>query len=108
MELGEVIGRIFGRHKGLIAALVLAGLLAGFAIHLDDAPRYSASARLVLDTSDPEDQAQSGVIADTTRAIASGPSLVREALATIGVRRDATELARRHVRVQALGSSGVM
>lgn len=108
MELGEVIGRIFGRHRKLIAALVLAGLLAGFAIHLDDAPRYSASARLVLDTSDPEDQAQSGVIADTTRAIASGPSLVREALATIGVRRDATELARRHVSVQALGSSGVM
>jgi capsular polysaccharide biosynthesis protein len=108
LELGEVIGRIFGRHKKLIAALILAGLLAGFAIHLDDAPQYSASARLVLDTSDPEDQAQSGVIADTTRAIASGPSLVREALEKIGVRRDATELAKRHVRVQALGSSGVM
>jgi capsular polysaccharide biosynthesis protein len=108
LELGEVIGRIFGRHKKLIAALILAGLLAGFAIHLDDAPQYSASARLVLDTSDPEDQAQSGVIADTTRAIASGPSLVRDALDKIGVRRDATELAKRHVRVQALGSSGVM
>jgi uncharacterized protein involved in exopolysaccharide biosynthesis len=108
LELGEVVGRIFGRHRKLIAALVLAGLLAGFAIHLDDAPRYSASARLVLDTTDPEDQAQSGVIADTTRAIASGPSLVREALDRIGVRRDATELARRHVSVQALGSSGVM
>ena len=108
MELGEVIGRIFGRHKKLIAALILAGLLAGLAIHLDDAPQYSASARLVLDTSDPEDQAQSGVIADTTRAIASGPSLIRNALEKIGVRRDATELAKRHVRVQALGSSGVM
>lgn len=108
MELGEVIGRIFGRHKKLIAALVLAGLLAGLAIHLDDAPQYSASARLVLDTSDPEDQAQSGVIADTTRAIASGPSLIRNALEKIGARRDATELAKRHVRVQALGSSGVM
>jgi capsular polysaccharide biosynthesis protein len=108
LELGEVIGRIFGRHRKLIAALILAGLLAGFAIHMDDAPRYSASARLVLDASDPEDQAQSGVIADTTRAIASGPSLVREALVGIGVRRDATELAKRHVHVQALGSSGVM
>jgi capsular polysaccharide biosynthesis protein len=108
LELGEVIGRIFGRHRKLIAALILAGLLAGFAIHVDDAPQYSASARLVLDTSDPEDQAQSGVIADTTRAIASGPSLVRGALARIGARRDATELARRQVRVQALGSSGVM
>jgi capsular polysaccharide biosynthesis protein len=108
LELGEVIGRIFGRHRKLIAALILAGLLAGFAIHMDDAPQYSASARLVLDTSDPEDQAQSGVIADTTRAIASGPSLVRDALDSVGARRDAGELARRHVRVQALGSSGVM
>lgn len=108
MELSEVIGRIFGRHRKLIATLILAGLLAGFAIHLGDAPLYSASARLVLDTSDPEDQAQSGVIADTTRAIASGPSLVRDALAEIGARRDATEMARRHVQVQALGSSGVM
>jgi uncharacterized protein involved in exopolysaccharide biosynthesis len=108
LELSEVIGRIFGRHRKLIAVLVLAGLLAGFAIHLGDAPLYSASARLVLDTSDPEDQAQSGVIADTTRAIASGPSLVRDALAEIGARRDATELAKRHVQVQALGSSGVM
>jgi capsular polysaccharide biosynthesis protein len=108
LELGEVIGRIFGRHRKLIAALILAGLLAGFAIHMDDAPQYSASARLVLDTSDPEDQAQSGVIADTTRAIASGPSLVQDALTRIGARRDATELARRHVSVQALGSSGVM
>jgi uncharacterized protein involved in exopolysaccharide biosynthesis len=108
LELSEVIGRIFGRHRKLIALLILAGLLAGFAIHLGDAPQYSASARLVLDTSDPEDQAQSGVIADTTRAIASGPSLVRDALAEIGARRDATEMARRHVRVQALGSSGVM
>jgi capsular polysaccharide biosynthesis protein len=108
LELSEVIGRIFGRHRRLIAALILAGLLAGFMIHLGDAARYSASARLVLDTSDPEDQAQSGVIADTTRAIASGPSLVREALAEIGVQRNATELARRHVQVQALGSSGVM
>jgi hypothetical protein len=69
LELGEVIGRFFDRHRKLLAEL-----LAGFAIHMDDAPQYSASARLVLDTSDPEDQAQSGVIADTTRAIASGRS----------------------------------
>jgi hypothetical protein len=108
LELREVIGRIFGRHRILIAALMLAGLLGSFLLHLGDAPQYSASARLVLDTTDPEDQAQSGVIADTVRAIASGPSLVRDALTKVGVERNATELARRHVQVQALGSSGVM
>jgi hypothetical protein len=108
LELNEVLARIFGRHKRLILALLLAGVLAGVAIHLGDPPRYSATARLVLDTTDPEDQAQSGVIADTARAIATGPSLVRDALEEIGVRRDATELARRHIDVQALGSSGIM
>jgi uncharacterized protein involved in exopolysaccharide biosynthesis len=108
LELNEVIGRIFGRHKKLIAALILAGLLGSLAIHLGDAPQYAASARLVLDTSDPEDQAQSGVIADTARAIASGPSLVREALDKVGARRNPVELAKRNIQVQALGSSGVM
>ena len=108
MELNEVIGRIFGRHKQLIVALMLAGLLGGLAIHLGEAPQYTATARLVLDTTDPEDQAQSGVIADTARAIATGPSLVADALREIGARRDAAEVARRQIDVQALGSSGVM
>jgi len=108
LELNEVIGRIFGRHKQLIAALMLAGLLGGLAIHLGEAPQYLATARLVLDTTDPEDQAQSGVIADTARAIATGPSLVREALEEIGASRDPTVVARKQIDVQALGSSGVM
>jgi hypothetical protein len=108
LELNEVLVRIFGRHKRLIVALLLAGALGGVAIHLGDPPRYAATARLVLDTTDPEDQAQSGVIADTTRAIATGPSLVRNALDRIGARRDAAEVARRHIDVQALGSSGIM
>jgi capsular polysaccharide biosynthesis protein len=108
VELNEMIGRIFGRHRKLIVALMLAGILGSLALHVGDAPRYVATARLVLDTTDPEDQAQSGVIADTARAIATGPSLVRAALADIGAERNATEVAKRHVDVQALGSSGVM
>ena len=108
MELSEVIGRIFGRHRKLIALLILAGLLAGFAIHLGDAPQYSASARLVLDTSDPEDQAQSGVIATPPGPSPPAPRWSATRWQKIGARRDATEMARRHVRVQALGSSGVM
>jgi capsular polysaccharide biosynthesis protein len=108
LELNEVISRIVGRHWKLIGVLMVTGLLAGFALHLNDAPQYSATARLVLDTSDPASQSESGVIADTARAIASGPSLVRAALTEVGARRDATEVARRDIDVQALGSSGVV
>jgi capsular polysaccharide biosynthesis protein len=108
LELNEVMRRIVGRHLGLIATLMLAGLLGAFAFHVNDAPRYSATARLVLDTPDPTNQAQSAVIADTARAIASGRSLVEDALAEVGVRRDATDLALHDIEVQALGSSGVM
>lgn len=108
MELNEVMGRVIGRHLLLIATLILAGALGGFAVHMNDAPRYSATARLVLDAPDPTNQSQSAVIADTARAIASGTSLVKDALAAVGVRRDARELALHDVDVQALGSSGVL
>ena len=108
MELNEVIGRIFVRHRNLILALLVVGLLGGLAVHVGEAPLYAASARLVLDTPDPENQDQSGVIADTTRAIATGPSLVRDALAKVGARRDPIKVVKEHVEVQALGSSGVI
>jgi capsular polysaccharide biosynthesis protein len=108
LELNEVIGRIFGRHLGLIAVLTLAGLLGAFALHMNDAPRYSATTRLVLDTPDPTNQSQSAVIADTARAIASSSSLVENALAEVGARRDARDLALHDIEVQALGSSGVV
>jgi capsular polysaccharide biosynthesis protein len=108
LELNEVISRILGRHRKLIAALILTGFLASFLLHLNDAPQYSATARLVLDTSDPTNQAQSAVIADTARAIATGPSLVQGALAEVGARRNVTDVARDNIDVQALGSSGVV
>jgi hypothetical protein len=108
LELNEVISRIFVRHRRLIVGLLIAGLLAGFAVHVGDPPQYSASARMVLDTLDPEDQAQSGVIADTARAIATGPSLIRDALKEVDVTRNVTELSKEHIEVQALGSSGVV
>jgi capsular polysaccharide biosynthesis protein len=108
LELNEVISRIIGRHWKLIGVVMLTGLLAGFALHRNDAPQYLATARLVLDTSDPSTQAESGVIADTARAIATGPSLVRDALMEVGARRNSTDVAQRNIDVQALGSSGVV
>ena len=92
MELNEGSRRIFGQHWRLILAFIVAGGLAGFAVHSGGAKLYSASARLTLDTQDPKTQPESTAISDTADAIATSPALVAKALAdrVIQTRLDVT------------------
>ncbi|MFI5100166.1 MAG: hypothetical protein ACHQE5_06580 [Actinomycetes bacterium] len=108
MELDEVVGRIFGRHKLLLVVCVVVGLLAAMAVHWNDKPQYASSARLMIGTEDPTSSAQATALADTVRALATGPELVAAALRDAGAVRDATAVAAQDVDVQALGSSGVV
>jgi capsular polysaccharide biosynthesis protein len=108
VELNEAARRILGRHKGLICGFVLLGCVLGAALHIDEDPLYSATARLVLDITDPQSQEESQAIADTARGIATGPSLIKAAVADLSVSRDAKVLAEEYVNVAALGSSGVL
>ena len=108
MELDEVVGRIFGRHKLLLVVCVVVGLLAAMAVHWSDKPQYASSARLMIGTEDPTSSAQATALADTVRALATGPELVAAALRDAGAVRDATAVAAQDVDVQALGSSGVV
>lgn len=108
MELDEVVRRILRRHARLIIAAVLVGVLAVLYVRADDPARYVATVRLVLDSPDPTTQSQSGALADTARAIASGPVLVRQALEKAGARRDPVRFGERNLDVQPLGSSGVL
>jgi len=107
VELDEVVRRILRRHFTLIAALVLAGLVAVFFMHLRDTPQYRATARLVLNAPDPTNTAQSAVLADTARAIATSQALIIGALRDVGANRDALGVAR-GIDVRSLGSSGVL
>jgi capsular polysaccharide biosynthesis protein len=108
MRLDEVTDRIFRRHALLLVAAVLAGLAVVWLIHSDDRAQYAASARLVLDSPDPANSAQSGALADTARAIASGRGLVVAALADADVRRDPDQFGRDQIDVVPLGASGVL
>src|SRR5688572_19463085 len=108
MELNEVAARVLGRHVRLIVACVIAGLLAVWLIHQDDRKQYEATVRMVLDSPDPINQSQAGVLADTARGIASGPSLIRSALDTVGATRDPVVFGDKSVDVRPLGSSGVL
>jgi len=108
MELNEVVRRIFGQHWRLIVCFIALGIAAPALLHLRDTPTYTASARAVLDTQDPESRAESAAIIDTARAIATSPAPVRGALSAAHVTgRDPVEVAKHHVSVRGLGSSGV-
>jgi len=108
MELNEVVRRIFGQHWPLIVCFIALGIAAPALVHLRDAPTYTASTRAVLDTRDPESRAESAAIVDTARAIATSPAPVRNALSAAHVTgRDPVEVAKHHVSVRGLGSSGV-
>ena len=108
LELSEAANRIFRRHAVLIVALVLLGLGAAFLLHVDDKTQYVATARFVLDTADPQSSSESQAIADTARAIATGPDQVATALRRVGAHRDALDVAQHDIGVEALGTSGVL
>jgi capsular polysaccharide biosynthesis protein len=109
VQLNEIAGRIFGEHTRLIAALVLGGLFVGLLVQATSGRTYTASARLVLDTEDPESPSESKVIADTAKAIATAPEQVRAALAAAHVRgRSPTAIAKDRISIRALGTSAVL
>jgi len=80
MDLSDVLRRIIAQHwRLLVAAIAVTVALAGL-LHLNDTTTYTAKARVVLDTQDPETRAESEAIADTAKAIATSPALVRTAM----------------------------
>jgi len=110
MELNELGRRIFRRHWRLIATClalsVAAVLLFGLIGH---GATYTASARLVLDTADPNSRQESTVVVDTAKAIATSPAQVRAALERAKITdRQAAEIAKNHVLVRGLGTSAVL
>jgi capsular polysaccharide biosynthesis protein len=109
MELNEVLRRIVGQHWAFIVPFVVFWVGLAMVIHVGEATTFTASARLVLDTPDPSDRAESAAIADTAKALATSPALVRSALTEANVTgRDPTALAKERVAVRALGTSGVV
>jgi uncharacterized protein involved in exopolysaccharide biosynthesis len=108
VELNEAARRI-GQHLRLILLFAAMGMALGVLINRAKPDRYTASARLVLDTQDPKSQAESAAIADTVKAFATSPSQVGAALKQAHMRNlRPDEVARNDVAVQNLGASGVV
>lgn len=108
MELNEATQRIFRQHWWIIVLAVVMCTSAAALLHRGEAPTYTASTRLVLDTQDPDSSTGSTVIGDTAKAIATSPVEVAAALSEAHiVGRDPTDVAK-HVSVSPLGTSGVL
>jgi capsular polysaccharide biosynthesis protein len=108
MELNEAVRRILGEHWRLIVFFVTFGIGVAAVLHVTDVRMYTASARVVLDTQDPQSRAESAAIVDTARAIATSPEQVRDALSAAHVGgRDPVRVAEHHVSVRGLGTSGL-
>jgi capsular polysaccharide biosynthesis protein len=108
VELSEVLARIFSRHRLLVTLCLALGLAAGIGLHWSDKPVYEGRARLLVSPSEPTSTAQASAQVDAVRALATGPALVREALASIGVDRDVSKLSRGAISVRGMGGSGVV
>ena len=131
MELNDAVRRIIGGHRLLVAAGLLVGLtlavsvqrVDGVAVGSSGEPvcgtlalrfalggptQYSATSRLILDTTNPSAVTGAAALADAARAVVTSPSHVASALNKAGVRRDPAVVAACDVSLTAQGSSGVL
>src|SRR5438128_3752920 len=131
MELNDAFRRIIGGHRLLVAAGLLFGLtlavivqrVDGLAVGssgepvcgtlalrfaLGETTQYSATSRLILDTTNPSAVTGATALADAARAVVTSPSHVTTALTKAGVRRDPAVVGACNVKLSALGSSGVL
>jgi uncharacterized protein involved in exopolysaccharide biosynthesis len=108
VELSEVLARIFARHRLLVMMCVMLGLIAGIGLHWSDKPVYEGRTRLLVSPSEPTSTTQASAQVDAVRALATGPALVRGALTSIGVDRDASRVSRSAISVRGMGGSGLV
>jgi capsular polysaccharide biosynthesis protein len=107
VELKDALQRIVRQHLLLIGGLVALGILLGALLGRHPS-QYTASTRLVLGTDDPKSRTESGSIADTGKAIATGLRQVQLAIRAAHVSGRDPSKVQNHVSVRALGTSSVV
>ncbi len=102
MELREAAQRLLWHFKLLLVCAGI-GLLIPFLLSQQKAPTYQASMRILVSGG----AADAPVTADTVAAIATSPTLLREALNSVGADRDPRSFTD-DVVVRAVGGSGAI
>ena len=108
MEIREAVQRLF-RVRGLvILALFVTGLAAGYVVHKAfESTTYTASARLVMGGSVPQDADWAAALAGTVQGIVTSPDRISAALADAGVTRDIVKFTK-EIDTESLSDSSVL
>ncbi len=108
MEISEAAKRIFRARGLVILAFLLTGLVAGFGVHkVLETKTYTASARVVLSGSVPQNSDWAAALAGTVQGIVTSPAELSKALAEAGATRDIVKFTK-DVDTQSLSSSSVL
>jgi capsular polysaccharide biosynthesis protein len=108
MEISEAAQRIFRARGLVILTFLLCGLVAGFGVHKAfETKTYTASARLVLSGSVPQNADWAAALAGTVEGIVTSPAQLSKALAEAGATRDIVKFTK-GVVTQSLSSSSVL
>lgn len=108
MEISEAAKRIFRARGLVIFAFLVTGLAAGFGVHkVVETKTYTASARLVLSGSVPQNSDWAAALAGTVQGIVTSPAELSKALAEAGATRDIVKFTK-DVDTQSLSSSSVL
>jgi capsular polysaccharide biosynthesis protein len=107
MDVAEAAQRIL-RVRGLVVlAFVLLGLAAGYAVHRLEPTTYTATARLVVNRTVPQDASEAQALAGTVQGIVTSPDRVTAALRKAGISRDLLKFTK-EISAQSLGDSGIV
>src|SRR3984957_4255975 len=108
MEISEAAKRLFRVRASVIVSFLASGLAAGFGVHkFVETKTYTASARLVLSGSVPQNSDWAAALAGTVQGIVTSPAEISKALAEAGATRDIVKFTK-DVDTQSLSSSSVV
>ena len=108
VEANEAIRRIFWRHRWLLILFVLFPVAAVAPLLRTKPVTYAATASLQAQAAAPDASTQVAAILSRVTAVATSPSVVRAAINSAGVNRNAVAVARHDISVSSLSTSAVI
>lgn len=108
MTLDELFTRVIRSHFAVIVAIALLPVGLVLAVGLVQPREWRASVRIQTTSAVPTSSTEAEALSSRVLAIATTPSVVREALRAAGLTGDAVVVSEGHVAAQRLGESPVV
>ena len=108
MTVEELFRRIVRAHLAVITVCVLIPLAAVGLMETQQQPTWTGVVRIQVDSSLPSSTTEADALSSRVLALATTPTLVRQALGKAHLERDAQAVARHHVAAERLGEAPIV